>query len=225
MPSHDYIPSSEAARVAWLNHFAAWMTTYGAAHGFTPAEIAEVVAAAADAEAAYNDSITAQAASRAAVVTKQHAIADGLSLARDDVKRLQADPNTTDGDRADAGITVPDPTKTPSSPKDVHEVDSPDCGLDFSRRHEITVHVGFNPHNEHQNARPSCAVGCMLQCHRGGIPEHEEDWVNLSIVTDSPFIHSINEDQPIEMAYRACWIGKKMNLGPYGDPAVCTVSV
>ena len=225
MSTRDYIPSSERDRVAWLNHFAAWMTTYGAAHGFTPAEIAEVVAAAADAEAAYNDSITAQAASRAAVVTKQHKISDAISLARDDVKRLQADPNTTDGDRAEAGITVPDTIKTPSSPMDVHEVPSPGFYLDFGRRHEVTVHVGLNPHNEHENARPSCAVGAMVQYHLGGIPENEDDWVNLSIVTDSPYVHTIHESQPTTIAYRACWVGKKMNLGPYGDPAVCTVSV
>jgi len=148
-----------------------------------------------------------------------------VHLSREDVRRLQADPTMTDGDRAAAGITVPDAGPTPTSAATVHELTPPDCVLDFSKREQVTIHFGLDPHNERQNARPAGTLGAQIQYHRGGLPTLEADWATLDIDTQSPYIHIIHEDTPTTYAYRACWVDKKLNHGPYGDPAVCTVSV
>ncbi|HUW60112.1 MAG TPA: hypothetical protein VMZ06_03820 [Candidatus Bathyarchaeia archaeon] len=221
----DYIPRDEAGRIEWLQHFAAWMTAYGAAHGFTPAEITTLNTDVGDADTAVTDTVDKEAIFRAAVVAKQGAIGDAIHLAREDVHRLQADPTMTDAERAAAGITVPDLTPTPASASAVHEHVPPECAPDWSKRLQITLHFGLNPHDEHRNARPAGTLGAQIQYCRGGIPEHEADWVTLDIDTESPYIHIIHEDTPTTYAYRACWVDKKLNHGPYGDPAVCTVSV
>ena len=225
----DYIPSGEAAKLRWMWHFMEWLTydggVHGFAHGFTAVEICDLATTVLQAKLAADNAVEKQATARAAVVVKREAIARAVRLARNDVRRLQADPDMTDADRANAGITVADTTATPLSAAAVHALATPDCDLDFSKRHQVLVHVGFNPHNERENGHPAGTIGCMLQCHRGGVPEHEDDWVTLGIVSHSPYIHSVHEDAPTTYAYRACWIGKKMDLGPYGDPVVCTVSV
>ena len=221
----DYVPKDEAGQIAWLKHFAGWMDAHGLSHSFSAADIAALNAEASAADTAFNNNIEARTAARAALVDKKRAIASAIRLARVDVKLLQANPTTTDGIRAEAGITVPDRIKTPTSPDAVRELDTPNVRLDWSKRLQITVHWGLNPHNEHRNARPACTIGVQIQCHRGGIPEHEDDWVVLGNDSESPYIHTVHEDTPTTYAYRACWIGKRLNEGPYGAPAVCTVSV
>jgi hypothetical protein len=225
MATHDYIPRDEAGRILWLLHFAGWMTTYGAAHSFLPAEIAALNTDVGAAGTSVTNTVDKEADFRAAVVAKQNAIADAIHLAREDVRRLQADPTMTDTDRAAAGITVADATATDASAATVHELTPPVCAPDWSKRLQVTIHFGINPHDEHRNARPAGTLGAQIQYHRGGIPALEADWANLDIDTDSPYIHIIHEDVPTTYAYRACWVDKKLNHGPYGDPAVCTVSV
>jgi len=131
----------------------------------------------------------------------------------------------TDAERAAAGITVPDATRTAASPDAIRTMDPPSLRLDFSKRLQVIIHCGPNPHDERHNGRPHGTIGCEIQFHRGGIPEHEADWVTLDIDTESPFIHIIHEDEPTTYAYRACYIGKDLKRGPFSNPATCTVSV
>jgi len=131
MATHDYIPGDEAGRIAWLLHFAGWMTTYGAAHGFTSDEISTLNTDVDDADTAVTNTVEKEADFRAAVVTKQDNIANAIHLAREDVRRLQADPNMTDAERAAAGITVPDATKTPRHPRPSTR-SSPRCSSSIS---------------------------------------------------------------------------------------------
>ena len=221
----DYIPKDEAGQIAWLKHFAGWMDAHGLSHSFSAADIAELNAEASAADTAFNNNIEARTAARAALVAKKRGIAKAIRLARVDVKVLQADPTTTDAERAEARINVPDRIKTPTSPDAVEHYDPPEVLLDWSKRQRVTIHYGPNPHNERQNALPAGIFCVQIQYHRGGLPEHEDDWLILNTHTDSPYTHIVHEDTPMTYAYRACWVDKKHNKGPYGDPAVCTVSV
>ena len=56
-------------------------------------------------------------------------------------------------------------------------------------------------------------------------PADKAQWTAQEIDTESPIIHTINETTPTTYAYRARYVGKNLKFGPYGDPAVCTVSV
>jgi len=220
-----YIPKSEAEQILWLGNSATWLTANGASHGFTPAEITAYSTAVADASTTMTDNVTAQAAAKAATAAKNTALAAALELARDNAQRLQNDPNMTDEERAAAGLTVRDATKTATPADDVMTIAPSLLLLDFSVRRQVTVHWGPNPSNERANGRPAGTIGCQVQAARGGIPTEETLWIALDVDTESPLLHVVNETIPTTYAYRARYVGKNVKMGPFGDPAVCTVSV
>ena len=221
----DYIPGTEAGKMYWLGNFDTWMINNGTLHSFTAAEIAALTTLHNTADTSVTDNIAALAAARSSTTAKHGAIANAINVSRDYVQRLQADPNMTDADRSAAGITVPDPTKTATDPDDILKIKAPLIELDFSVRRQITIHWGPNPGNEHENGRPKGVIGCQIQYHVGGVPEHEADWITLDVDSDSPFIHTVHEDTATTYTYRACYIGKTLKRGPYGDPVECTVSI
>ena len=220
-----YIPTSEAERIAWLERFNTFMQANGASYGFTAPELATLDSLVTAAKTGFDDCITLEIAYRAGVQLKKHTLADALTEARADVRRLQAAPNMTDEVRAEAEITVPDSTPSVPAPGGVEELTPPEVALDFSKRQRVTIHFGLNPHDENHNGKPDGMIGAQIQFHRGGIPEHEADWQILDIDSASPYVHVVHEDEPTSYAYRACWVDTRRNKGPYGDPAVCTVSV
>lgn len=221
----DYIPTTEAERIAWLRHFNTWMQANGASYGFTPAELADLNTLVTAAGTAFDGCTDLEIAFRAGVQLKKHTLADALVLSRADVRRLQAAPNMTDEIRVEAEITVPDATSTSTSADAVEEITPPETVLDWSKRQRVTIHFGLNPHDENHNGKPAGMIGAQIQFHRGGLPTLEADWQILDIDSASPYVHVVHEDAPITYAYRACWVDTKRNKGPYGDPAVCTVSV
>ena len=246
----DYIPSTDPEKVLWLLALTDWLETNGAAHGFTPVEITDFQTEVGAAQTALNTHIAAQDAARAATIAKNEAIGTAIATGRDYAQKLQHDLSMTDADRAAAGITVPDPDKTPAAPQSVAEMEPPLLLLDFHIRHQVSIHWGPNPGNEHENGKPRGVLGCEIQYARGGIPADESGWVPLGLDTDSPLLHHIdpgnpgtgtgmpeNSDSPARVpplgqspfsttyAYRARYVDKKLNYGNFGDPVECTVSV
>ena len=224
----DYIPHSDADKILWLNNFAGWLTANGSLRGFYPEEIVAMNTLAANASTSWANHNAQQAAAHTATVAKNMNIAAAIELARQDAMRLQSNPHVTDADRAAAGITVRDETPSEGgggAGGDILTIAPPLLLLDFSIRRQVTVHWGPNPSNEHENARPAIALGCQIQAARGGIPADESLWVPLDIDTDSPYVHVVTETTPTTYAYRARYVNRKLKYGPFGDPAVCTVSV
>ena len=221
----DYIPSTDIDKVMWLNQFSNWLLANGATHGFTVPEVDAMRDAATVASEAYTDLETARAAARAATATKNDALGAAIAMARADAQRLQNWPTTTDADRAAAGISIDDGQPSPASPEAILTVPAPLILLDFSVRRQVTIHWGQNPANENLNARPAGVIGCQIEYATGGIPAEESAWRILETDPDSPCIHSVLENAPTTIAYRARYVGKNLKLGPYSDPAVCTVTL
>ena len=221
----DYIPKDEPSKLLWLENAATWLTANGAAHGFTPAEITAFSTAVGGASTAMTNNVTAQAAGKAATAAKNTALGSAEALARDNAQRLQNDPAMTDEERAAAGLTIRDTTPTPTPADDVMMIEPPLLKLDFDIRRQVTAHWGPNPGDERHNGRPAGTIGCQVQYARGGIPTDESQWIALDVDTDSPILHVVDDTTPTTYAYRARYVGKNVKFGPFGDPAVCTVSV
>jgi len=225
----DYIPTKETARIRWLWNLMAWLARDGAvnglSHGFTIEEICEFYFAVLQAKLAADNSMAQQAAVHAALVTKKTAIHTAIVEARDFAQRLQNDPNTTDADRAAAGITIRDTTGTPEALDSILTIPAPLIKLNFSVRRQVSVHWGPNPGDERHNGRPAGTIGCEVQFAIGGIPADESLWIPFDVDTQSPLIHVIDETTPTTYAYRARYVSKRLKHGPFSDPAVCTVSV
>jgi len=225
----DYIPSHEAMKIRWLWNLMVWLAEGGAvnglAHGFTLDEICGFYFTVFQAKLAADNCAAMQAAARAATAHKNAVIGETVALARDYVQMLQHDLSMTDAERAAAGITVPDAIKTAESPERISRIVPPLLLLDFSIRHQVTIHWGPNPGNEHQNARPHGVMGCEIQYAKGGVPQEETAWISLGLDTESPMQHHVTETAPTTYVYRARYVDKKLNYGNFGDPAECTVSV
>lgn len=221
----NYIPADDPGKLRWILHFDQWFRANGADFGFSPAQLADMAARA----AAFRDTMTAhqsaQAAARAATQTKNQARAAAIALGRTFAQEIQNKSKTTDADRAAAGLTVPDTTPTRTAPDTILTIPAPLLLLDFSVRRQVTVHWGPNPANEHENGRPAGTLGCQIQAARGGVPTDETGWVILDTDTQSPLIHTVEEDMPTTFAYRARYLGKTLKYGPFSEHAACTVSV
>lgn len=111
----------------------------------------------------------------------------------------------------------------PAPEQAVLELALPIFLLDWSKPHQITIRWGTNPGNASKNAKPGLCLGVQIQYHRGGVPEHESEWLTLDIDTRSSYVHSVHDDEPATYAYRMCWMDKKGNKGPYCTPMVCVV--
>ena len=220
-----YIPSTDIEKIAWLVRFTAWMVTNGVNHGFSQNDINDLTTVTNTATNTYTAHETAQDAAIGATAAKNNTLSTAIALARDDAQRLQVYPTTTDSDRGNAGITIPDTTPTATLEDKILAIPAPLLLLDFSVRRHVTIHWGPNPSNERQNGRPHGTLGCRIEYAKGGIPPLESGWTLLETDPDSPCIHTVHEEVATTYAYRACYIGKKLNSGAYGDPAVCTVSI
>ena len=253
----DYIPSKETDKLVWLFAFGNWLTEDGGvhalAHGITVDQAVDYYLAVVQTSQAIMDATEKQALARAATAHKHAAIGQAVATARDYAQKLQHDPTMTDADRAAAGITVPDATQTAASADAVAALEPPLLLLDFHLRHQVTIHWGPNPGNEHQNAKPHGVMGCEIQYARGALPQEESGWTSLGLDTDSPLLHHIESGtsgtgngvpHPIETGgkqgqtrtrasfgsvpvflYRARYVDKKLRYGNFGDPVECTVNV
>ena len=225
----DYIPNKEPAKIQWLWNLALWLwrdnALNGLLHGFSIHEVNIFRVTVVQAKQAADNNVTKQAAARAATVAKNTAFGAAIAMARDNAQRLQNDPNMTDEDRAAAGLSVPDAIPTSTALDEVMMLEPPLLLLKFNIRRQVTVHWGPNPNDESHNARPAGTIGCQIQVARGGIPTEEAQWIALDVDTDSPLLHVVDDTTPTTYAYRARYVGKNVKFGPFGDPAVCTVSV
>ena len=252
----DYIPSKDPDKIAWLIAFGNWLTAdsgaHAIAHGISLAQALAFQTEAVDASEALMAAHKQAALARAAAIDKDEVIGAAIATARAYAQKLQHDFTMTDADRAAAGITVPDPANTPAAPQSVAEMEPPLLLLDFHIRHQVSIHWGPNPGNEHQNGKPRGILGCELQYARGGLPADESGWTSLGLDTDSPMLHHIETGTsgtgngvsvpidsgnsgtgnsmpvpnfPNTFVYRARYVDKTLHYGNFGDPAECTVSL
>lgn len=220
-----YIPSKDLDKLVWASNFSKWLAAHGEEHQITPEEISALGEAEAAAVAASAHFEKLQAAARDAAADKKAAFGQVGRLARKLARRVQADPDTTDDDRAAAGITVVKKTKTPKPAVDIMRIVPPLVVAEYTGGDEVVLHWGPNPTNENHNGRPAGTYGCEIQVARGGIPEDEAAWVILDFATKSPFRHSIDLSGPVAFAYRIRYVNKKHGRGAFGEPVVFAVSM
>ena len=221
----DYIPVNASKKMDWIRNFNTWVAAHGTAHGISTAEAAELDTRTDTATTAFMENVAARGAARAATAQKNDRINEVVTLIRNLGQRIQNARNTTDQDRGEAGLTIRDTHTRSSDYEAILIITPPSVHLDFSSRQQVTIHWGHSPQNERRNGRPHGVVGCEIQYHEGGLPDHADDWRPLNTSSESPFVHIIQESTATTYAYRVRYLGRKLIHGPFGAPAVCTVSV
>ena len=221
MIGKDYIPRADAEFNVWLRNLSKKLPGIATAIGIPQSLVNELLSAIADWETAYKSHIQSHAAARGATENKNGKRVVVKSVARLVVGVLQTNPDLTDGQREIVRITVPDRNPTPLSPEYVQEIDPPLLKLDWSKRGAITIHFGVNPGNEHENAKPENIAGVKLWYR---VSSGDGEWQWVADDTNSPYIHDVGANEPVEVAYRGQWIDKKMRTGLFSMVARATVS-
>lgn len=194
-----------------------WLDTHGEAHGFTATEIADFNTKVTESQTALNAHIDALDIAHSATVNKNMVIGNAIGIAHKYVQKLQH--NTTDEEQIAAGLSLPDKVTPAPSPYAVSELAPPLLLLDFSIRHEIIIHWGPNPSDEHQNTKPHGILGCEIQYAKEGTPQNDAGWTTLCLNTVSPELHHIPDTDPTTYVYRARYTDKRLNYGKFSTPA------
>ncbi len=100
--------------------------------------------------------------------------------------------------------------------------EAPLLRLDFGTRGRMTIHAGPTPGQARRNGKPKGAVGILVQCHEGGVPTSDSEWQHLAQVTSSPVTHQPSSGTHT-FAYRACYVDRKGNRGPWSQSATGTI--
>ena len=219
----DYIPARDTEYTVWLSNFVTFLSTQGAALGLTAEQISTMQGLLGSWNASFDSSVAARLTARSAIQEKDADRTGSEQFARVLAMILQNNPDMTDAQRAAAGLTIRGES-SPMPESAAQEIDPPLLLLDFSKRRQMTIHWGVNPENERNNGLPEGMRGAKLYFHIGGIPTDESDWQWLADDTRSPFIHSLGNNEPWTVAYRAQWFDRRMHVGVFGDPVVATVS-
>ncbi|MFA5793484.1 MAG: hypothetical protein WC980_00230 [Candidatus Brocadiia bacterium] len=218
-PYKSYIPQADAQFDEWFRNFSTNISAIATPLGVTPALITAVTAAFADWQLAYAAHQTAHNAAQAAAEVKDESRALSKEAVRIVVGMIQKNPALTDADRQTLAITVPDLTRTPTSPEYVVNLAPPILLLDWSGRGQVVVHFGVNPSNEKRNAKPIEIAGAKIWFRVESGP-----WTFVADDTNSPYTHNLAITEPANVEYRAQWFDNKSRTGPFSETAKCTVS-
>lgn len=220
----DYMPSAKGAFELWQANFVAKVTATPAAYGLTPANVVNVAAYSTAWQASLAALTVAQNASKGAAETNDEDMDALESEMRSLTKRIQARPATTDAQREELGITVPDTTRTPLSEQIVLETLPPVIKAKCTA--SKTVRIGWYPDQDpgESEALPQGIDGVNIWVAEGGIPGDESQWRFLAMDTNSPYIHHVGNDATATMAYKAQWFDKRKRLGPFCAPVQVAVT-
>lgn len=113
----DYFPKRDHEFLAWLKNFTTVANSYGATLGLTLTQLSELTTARTNYENALDDLETIRGTARSYVQNKKQVKAETQSLVRELVRIIQANPDVTNNQRQELGITVRDTEPTPILPQ------------------------------------------------------------------------------------------------------------
>ncbi|MFH0887675.1 MAG: hypothetical protein V1871_00505 [Planctomycetota bacterium] len=214
-----YIPNTDGDFETWQVNFVTKVVATPAAYGLLPADVTALGTLSSDWQTSLAAQTVAQDAAIAATQGKELARRNLESEIRNLAQRIQIRKATTDAQRGELGITIPDTNPTPSNPEYVLNLTPPNLILDWSIPNEVKVHFGINPSNERRNAKPAGIAGAKIWYRIETGP-----WTYVADDTNSPYTHNLPITEPTNVEYKAQWFDKKSRPGQFGESARCTVT-
>ncbi|MBS1713804.1 MAG: hypothetical protein JST30_05650 [Armatimonadetes bacterium] len=205
----DYIPNPDGSFEGWFNGFKVNFASLAVSLGFNPADISTMNGAYTNWNTAYTANIAAQNAAKGAAQTKANQRKTAEAVIRGYVTRIQANPACTDTMRAQLGITIRDTHRSPAPVP----TDSPLLELDWSKRGQVTLHIGNNPGNESLNKFPYPAKTVLIQFRHANATE----WQFLAVASTSPFVHIVGNSNAETLEYRTAYMNSKGQQGPWSE--------
>ncbi len=211
----DYIPQSDETYSNWFTNLYTWVNNHGSNHGLDTNQVAAITNAWNTWNTKWTNFNVAKAAFHAATQEKDSARMAAEVVIRVTVPVIQANPNTTNGDREEAGITVPKTTHTPSTTPDttpmLQEVDS-------STRSILRIFIADSTTPE-SRAKPSNARCVEIREQIGGTaPTDPEAMDFLAMESRMPYRADFATGDIGKTVYLVLrWIGKNNQPGPWSQ--------
>jgi hypothetical protein len=218
---NDYLPAKETNLAAWLLNFDTKITATPAAYGLTAAQ----ATAFSTLRVSYANAlaVTQVPATRTTVSVADKAAkkAAAVGNARDLVRIVQNDPDTTDAQRAELAINIPD-----SSPTQVQSLLTKPVAsvvLIANLSQTIRLHDELTPTS---NARPFGSIGAEVWTSVGSTPPASVDQCKYQgLATRNTYAVPFDPDDAGKTAYHITrWITRRGTRGPTSDVVSATVA-
>jgi hypothetical protein len=216
----DFIPTTDAEFEIWRVAFDDFLKNNLAALGVTAAQSTALTALQAGWSSALNGVAKAKSALEAAVALKNEARQQLVDALRELVRQIQANPATTDEQRAGLNITIPDTKHT--------RVPIPTTRpIGWVETQPLQTIVNFrDKETPNSKAKPPGARGCQIWFNIGTTPPTDLDQYDY-LATDSqtPYTHDHDmEDVGKTVSYRLRWANTRDEPGPWSDVITATVT-
>ena len=218
--SIDYIPHSDAAFDTWQINFVTYFVANAAALGFDPLiEGSALTTAQSSWSVSYSAHIAAQAAASSAKGLKDTDRDALIAMIRGFSQQIQANPATTDVQRAALGLNVPDTTPTPVGPPTTRPV------LEADTSQRLQVKVAFRDEFATDKAKPAGVRGCEIWTKvDGAAPLDLSEAMYQATDTRTPHLLSFDgADGGKTVHIIGRWVSTRGDAGPISETVSATV--
>jgi hypothetical protein len=220
----SYLPTSQAARLQWVQNFVGYVGTHAASVGLIPAEIADLTLLLSDLETSAAAVLPAQAQASAAVADRDAREDLLLGKVRNAVKKIQANPAVTDPMREAMKINVRKPASDIPAPT-AWPVGEP------AIKGALTHDVRFEANDTSGRGLPEGASGIELYvavaAHDAPAPAGPDSagMEFVGVLSSGKTARTYSAADACKVAYYcACYINGKGEKGPFGPVVGATIA-
>lgn len=216
----DYIPRSDAEFEVWHTMFDKFLKDNLSALGLTAGEVAPLDALKVAWESAFTGVKNAEAALAAAVALKNEVRRQYEDAIRALVNQIQANPATTNDQRAGLGVTIPDTTLTRSPVPTTRPVG-------WVETEPLRTIIHFRDiETPNSKAKPKGTRGSQIWFFIGTTPPTDmEQYDYLATDSQTPYVHGHDmEDVGKTVHYRLRWVNTREEPGPWSDVISATIT-
>lgn len=219
-----YHPRSDPEFLAWGEQFNDYLQAHFSELGLSPGDVLGLNADLISYSAAQEALVRARAEAAAAVEANTRARRRFEAAMRKSVRRIQTYPGTTDTHRANLGITVPDPERTPIGPPTTR----PLVKIDFSKR--LLHRIAFvDERTPTRRARPPGVMGAdvwvKVTAPAEPPPTDVGDLTFLFLSSRTPAVAEYGGADAGKTAhYMLRWLNRRGEPGPWSETASATIA-
>lgn len=211
----DFVPQPDPPFNTWVTKFYTWVNTNGTSRGVEPSQITAFTTLWNGWNTNWSDFQAKETAFHTATQDKDSAREAVEAMARALAAIIQKNPNTTNGDREAAGLTIPKTGRTPSpTPTTVPLL----VEADTSTRATLRLDCADSA-TPQSRAKPAGAIGMHICEQIGGTaPVDPEQMEFLALATRIPFtVHFDAGDVGKTVYFALRWDGKNGQPGPWSQ--------
>ncbi len=196
------IPRSDPVYDEWLRNFVDYCAAHAGELGLLPDDVVAIQDAYNKWQIAYAEQQTAKNAAKAATESKEEARNESEGIIRRYTKIIQSRPDTTDAQREELGITVPDRIRTPLSRNIVLTEPPPKVEARCTAPKQVTINWYPTPVDTESRALPPGIDGVAIWYAEGRKPATNQ-WKFLALDTNSPYVHNVGNAETVTLSYKA----------------------